>query len=701
MSRILIVEDESIIRSALRRLLERNRYTVDDAGSVGEATSQFNLNDYNLIISDLRLPGAPGTDLINLAKAVPVVIMTSYASLKSAVDSMKMGAVDYIAKPFDHDDMLSAVKRIIANNKADQQQQPTQPGTPISGIIGRCASMKKLQKGIHKIAPTDSTVLVLGETGTGKSIIIDSLGLVLGNRADSSMVRHGLDKAVVEAHFDTLTLNPEVKKALKDAQLDYLGGDIIIRREVNAKGKSRAFFNDELIPLAALKIIGANLVEMHGQHENQKLFKAKNHLLYLGKCVPERKSISEYRESYQFFKQQLRRYQELLQHRDTYLRERELREFHYKELKEIKPKFGEFENIVKELQLLENSSKLAGSADTLAKALYEDDNAIIHQLEILKQSMQEILRVDDKQSESFKELQSALISLTEVGRNMSEYRDGMEHDPEKLSALQDRMGSINYQMRKHNMEFEQLCEYYEQLKDEMNSEADYETRLNALSKTLESARKDLSRKALSFHTVLAKTGESFAHDIESRLQVLGMPNAKFQVQLKQKETETLSYILFEGKQVEPGINGIDEVEFQIITNPGDSFKPLIKIASGGEISRIMLAIKSVLAEHDEMPTLIFDEIDTGISGRVAHVVGEQIRELGKHHQILCITHLPQIASMGERHFRVDKYSKENETFAQIKALSPQERIKEIAYLIGGEKLSDASMKTAEELLNVV
>ncbi|MFA6618747.1 MAG: DNA repair protein RecN [Candidatus Neomarinimicrobiota bacterium] len=541
--------------------------------------------------------------------------------------------------------------------------------------------------------------MLTGETGTGKSIIIDALGLALGVRADSSMVRQGTEKSVVEAHFDSLTLNREVKKALEAAQLEYNGGDLVIRREVNAKGKSRAFFNDELIPLAALKIIAANLVEMHGQHENQKLFKPKNHLLYLGKCVADPQLISDYRASYHYFKEQLRRYQELLEQRDSYLRERELREFHFKELHEIKPSFGEYDSMLKELQMLENSSKLAGSADELARALYEDDNAIVNQIEILKQSMRDILKFDEKQEETAKELQSALISLTEVGRNMSEYRDTMEHDPERLSALQDRMGAINYQMRKHNMEFEQLCEYYEQLKDEMSSEADYETRLATLSKALENARTDLSNKALAFHKILVKTGEIFARDIEDRLHLLGMPNAKMKLDFRQKETDKLSHILFKNRKVEPSINGIDEVEFLIITNPGDDFKPLAKIASGGEISRIMLAIKSVLAGHDEMPTLIFDEIDTGISGRVAHVVGEHIRELAKHHQILCITHLPQIASMGERHFRVDKFSKNNETFAQIKSLGPQDRIKEIAYLVGGEKLSDASMKTAEELLN--
>ncbi len=541
--------------------------------------------------------------------------------------------------------------------------------------------------------------MLTGETGAGKSIIIDALGLALGTRADISMVRSGTQKAVVEAHFDRINLTPEVKQTLEAAELEYAGGDIVIRREVSAKGKSRAFFNDELIPLAALKIIGANLVEMHGQHENQKLFKPKNHLLYLGKCVGDRQVISDYREAYQLFKQQLRRYQELLKSRDTYMRERELREFHFKELDEIKPGFGELETIQHELQMLENSEKLASSADQMARSLYEDDNAIIHQIEILKQDMQEIVRVDEEQQETSKELQSALISLTEVGRSMAEYRDTMEHDPEKLSHLQDRVGAINYQMRKHNMDFNQLCEYYEQLKDEMGSEADYDARLEALSKTLESARSALAKKAEAFHDILDKTGITFSRNIESRLHLLGMPNAKFKVDQRQKETENLSYVPFKGKQVEPGINGIDEVEFLIITNPGDDFKPLIKIASGGEISRIMLAIKAVLAEHDEMPTLIFDEIDSGISGHIAHVVGEQIKDLGKHHQILCITHLPQIASMGERHYRVGKYSKGNETFAQIQELSANERVKEIAALIGGKNLSDASLRTAEELLN--
>lgn len=543
--------------------------------------------------------------------------------------------------------------------------------------------------------------MLTGETGAGKSIIIDALGLALGNRADISLVRHGCDKAVVEAHFDLLNLTPEVKKALDDAQLEYAGGDIVIRREVSAKGKSRAFFNDELIPLAALKIIGANLVEMHGQHENQKLFKPKNHLLYLGKCVSDRQSITDYRQAYQHFKQQLRRYSELLQSRDSYLRERELREFHFKELDEIKPQSGELDTMQHELQMLENSERLATAADQMARALYEDDNAIIHQIEMLKQNMQEILRVDDAQQETSKELQSALISLTEVGRSMAEYRDTMEHDPEKLSHYQERMGAINYQMRKHNMEFEQLCDYYEQLKDEMNSEADYDTRLEALSKTLETARTALEKKALAFHRVLEETGKTFSRDIEARLHLLGMPNAKFMVSLKQKETDGPSYINFDGKKIEPGINGIDDVEFLIITNPGDNFKPLVKIASGGEISRIMLAIKSVLAGHDEMPTLIFDEIDAGISGRIARVVGEQIKELSAHHQILCITHLPQIASMGERHYKVGKFSKGNETFTEINELGTQERVREIAALVGGDKLSDAHLRTAEELLTAV
>jgi DNA repair protein RecN (Recombination protein N) len=541
--------------------------------------------------------------------------------------------------------------------------------------------------------------ILTGETGAGKSIIIDALGLALGERADSSMVRTGTEKAVVEAVFDKLNLNPETRQVLDDAGLEYVGGEVLIRREVRSNGKSRAFFNDELIPLSALKTIGSGLIEMHGQHENQKLFRPKNHLLFLGKCVTDREVIDAYRRAYHSFKQQLRAYRELLQHRDNYLRERELRAFHFKELDQIKPEPGELESMQQELKLLENSGRLASAADQIAQALYEDENALIHQIEVLKRTMQEIVQTDTSAEETAKELQSALISLTETGRNMAEYRDKMEHDPEKLSRLQERTGAINYQMRKHNRNFEELCEYYAFLKEEMCSEADYDSRLESLSRSLEQARGLLSEKAVIFHKILENTARELAEKVESRLRLLGMQHARFNVELRQKESNAPSAIPYKGKMVEPSVNGIDEVEFLIITNPGDTFKPLVKIASGGEISRIMLAIKAVLAEHDETPTLIFDEIDAGVSGRIAHVVGEQIRELAKHHQILCITHLPQIASMGEHHYRVDKYSVHNETFAQIGELSATERVKEIAALVGGEKPSDASMKTAEELLN--
>ncbi|MDZ7796634.1 MAG: DNA repair protein RecN [Candidatus Marinimicrobia bacterium] len=542
--------------------------------------------------------------------------------------------------------------------------------------------------------------MLTGETGTGKSIIIDALGLALGARADMGLLRSGSKKAIVEAQFDTLHMSPEVRQTLDEAELDYAGGDILIRREIYASGKSRAFFNDALLPLSALKTIGSNLVEMHGQHENQKLFKSKNHLLYLGKCVEDRSIIQRYREAYQNFRQQLRHYQELQQHRDRYMRERELREFHFQELDAVKPEKGELEKMQHELQVLENSNRLASSSDQLARALYEDENALSHQIETLKKILQDILQIDNELQENAKELQSALISLTEVGRSMAMYRDDLEHDPQRLAELQERVGSINYQMRKHNMNYPELCEYYEQLKDEMRSEADYDTRLEALAASLEKTREDLAAGALDFHKALEKTGMAFGKNIESRLQLLGMKNAKFRVDLHQKEADSEPYISFRGRNVEPGINGIDEIEFRIVTNPGEDFKPLAKIASGGEISRIMLAIKSVLARHDETPTLIFDEIDSGISGRIAHVVGEQIRELAEHHQILCITHLPQIAALGERHYRVDKFSKDGQTFADIRELGSSARVKEIANLVGGKKDSEASMRTAEELLKI-
>jgi len=540
--------------------------------------------------------------------------------------------------------------------------------------------------------------ILTGETGAGKSILIDALGLVLGLRADSTLIRFGEKRAVVEAEFSSLPLLPDVRNALKKCDIEYNGGDVLLRRELNSNGKSRAFFNDELIPVSSLRIIGNSLVEMHGQHDNQKLLRQKNHLAYLGKCMEDKQVIHDYRRIYQEFKSLLRRYEELCSYRDSYLKERELREFHFKELDEIKPEHGELPELEKELKVLENSSCLAEASNVIANKLYESEKSHVSGIEDLKKELQSILNVDPTQQEIFRELQSALISLQEIGRAMAAYRDGVPHDPSRLTDLQEKVGAVNYQMRKHQKTYEQLCDYYQELKDEMTGEADYDTRLEKLKNQLDKTRTILSEKAVKFHKSLVQTGDDFAAKIESKLQLLGMSGSRFNIRYSQRESESEDHILFDGKKVEPTVNGIDDVEFLIITNTGESFKPLAKIASGGEISRIMLAVKSVLADHDDVPSLIFDEIDSGISGRIARVVGEQIRLLSKHHQILCITHLPQIASLGDRHYKVDKSTHDNLTFGSLEILDPDARICEIASMVGGTPVSDASMKTASELI---
>lgn len=540
--------------------------------------------------------------------------------------------------------------------------------------------------------------IMTGETGTGKSILIDALGLVLGLRADATLLRYGEKRAVVEARFDTLPLTLELKRVFRESEIDYPGGDILLRRELNANGKSRAFFNDELIPISKLKIIGASLVEMHGQHDNQKLLQAKNHLAYLGKCVEDKQCIADYRESYSQFRSLLRRYEELQTYRDSYLKERELREFHFKELEKVKPEKGQLENYEKELTVLENSGRLSDASGHLALSLYEHENSIVSQLEELKKELHTIMGLDSSHQETYQEMQQAIISLQEVGRSMGSYRDGLPFNPSRLSQLQEKVGSINYQMRKHQKSYVELCEYYDELKEEMTGEADYDTRLVKLGEQLEAARKVLSQRAGLFHKILLQTGNEFSEKIESKLQLLGMSGARFSVAFSQRDAHDENYIILDGKKLEPGINGIDDVEFMIITNTGEKFKPMVKIASGGEVSRIMLALKSVLADHDDVPSLIFDEIDTGISGRIARVVGEQIRHLSKHHQILCITHLPQIASLGDQHYKVDKTSDKEQTYGSLEHLDANERLHEIASMVGGFPVSDASLKTAGELL---
>ncbi|MDD3807035.1 MAG: DNA repair protein RecN [Candidatus Marinimicrobia bacterium] len=540
--------------------------------------------------------------------------------------------------------------------------------------------------------------IITGETGTGKSILIDALGLVLGDRAIVSMIRKGSDKAVIEAIFDAPPFTHELENLLAEEDLPIDNSEWTLRRELYQNGKSRTFFNDHFVSLQILKKLSDFLVEMHGQHEHQKILNSNIHSEYLDAYAHDTEFIYAYLHALQELKDAIQAEEILKKNRDQFLKEQELKSFHYEELKKINPRTGELDDLEAELKILENSQELVDLSHRIANTLYESDESVVAKLSSLKHDMAHLLRIDPEPADYLNELESAIISLEEMGRSMAEYRDHIPHDPKRLEAVTDRVNLLNFMTQKYHKSYEELCEYYESLKKTISQSEDFSEALKKASARIEKARIALIETGEQLHEKRKEAAHIFSKNVEDRLHRLGMEHAQFNVHFSYQEGASPLSVSWEGKQIIPQSHGFDILEFQLITNPGEGFLPLRTIASGGEASRIMLAIKSVLSEADSIPTLIFDEADIGISGRIARIVGEHIEELSMYHQVICITHLPQIASLGEQHLVVEKEIIQGRTETRIRYLHKEERVQEIAKLLGAGKITDAALENARDFL---
>ncbi|MCD6233641.1 MAG: DNA repair protein RecN [Candidatus Marinimicrobia bacterium] len=548
------------------------------------------------------------------------------------------------------------------------------------------------------ISPGPGLTIMTGETGTGKSIIIDALGLVLGDRANLSMIRKGSDMAVVEAVFAPPVLHNDLKNFLTSNDLPVNDTEWMFRREIHRNGKSRAFFNDHYVSLQILRELADSLVEMHGQHEHQKILNSNSHIDYLDAYANNPELIRNYTRALMDLKETVRHEEKLKKNQDQFLKEQELKSFHYQELKKVNPRPGELDELEGELKILENSQELVDTAHRIADKLYENDDSVISLLSSLKHDLEHLLRIDSTPSEYLKELESAIISLEETGRSMAEYRDHIPHDPARLEEIRDRVNVLNFLTQKYRKKYNELCAYYQELETELSGEQDFSAELRKARERTEKARIALVEAGERLHKKRQETARVFSEAVESRLHRLGMEHARFRVRFFcQKGTSPLS-VTWHGKTVIPQPHGFDLLEFEIITNPGEDFRSLTQTVSGGEASRIMLGIKSVLADADSIPTLIFDEADAGVSGRIARIVGEQIEELSRYHQVICITHLPQIASLGEHHVVVEKEILQGRTETRIRELQDEDRIQEIAKLLGAGKMTGAALENARDLL---
>lgn len=542
--------------------------------------------------------------------------------------------------------------------------------------------------------------IITGETGAGKSILIDAMGLLLGERASTEVVRKGADKSIVEGIFE-ITGNKKVQSLLVQNEIDN-NSELIVRREVSLKGTNRCFLNDTPVTLNLIKEVGDLLVDLHGQHEHQSLLKNETHIEMLDEFAGVDKLLTEYRSQYDELARLLREQKELREKENLLKEKRELFEFQMKEIDVVSPAEDEEERLEEELKILQNSERLLTLTTEIYNLVYENENSIRDQLAEVKNKLAELSQIDKSFSESVNESESALALLNEISSRVRTYKDKIDLDPSNLEQIRERLGSLNLLKKKFGGSLKSVIEHRKKIGEEFELAENFSGKLRELSEKVDQTRNRCGESAKKLSAERKSVSKKIKKEIENALKSLGISDSNFQTKIENEKADgtTENYIVVDSSKYSHDKNGFDQVEFFVSTNAGEDPKPLVKVASGGEVSRIMLALKSILAKSDKLPILIFDEIDTGVSGRIAQKVGQTLQSLSEYHQIIAITHLPQIAGLAHLHFAVEKKKMNERVVSAIRKLGDRERVEEVAKLMSGEKVTDAALKGARELMGI-
>jgi DNA repair protein RecN (Recombination protein N) len=526
--------------------------------------------------------------------------------------------------------------------------------------------------------------VLTGETGAGKSILIDALGLVLGDKADSGLIRHGASRAEITASFDITDL-PGMRDWLEQKMLDD-DGECLLRRVVSSKGRSRAFVNGTPVTLGTLSELGNRLVDIHGQHAHQSLMHRSHQRELLDAYAGNAGLAAETADCWRQWKQtgaELHALEQAQQERDSRL---DLLRFQVDELQQLAPGADEWPALEQEQKRLSNAGNLQGESRQLLTLLYDDDGArdLLQRAVRLAGSMAQ----NDAQlpADAVAMLDSALIELDESAHLLHDYADSIELDPQRLQEIDARMSNLLQVARKHRIEPGQLFAHLQELESRLDAIEHSGVQLEQLAKQHAALRDQWLSLATRLGKTRAKAARELAKRVTQTMRTLSMPDGAFSVKLGKTEDN------------EPREHGLESVEFLIATNPGQPPQALSKVASGGELSRISLAIQVATIGLSTIPTLIFDEVDVGIGGGVAEIVGSLLRRLGEQRQILCVTHLPQVAAQAHRHLRVEKESAKDVSRTAVVALDEERRVHEIARMLGGIELTEKTLDHAKEML---
>jgi DNA repair protein RecN (Recombination protein N) len=543
--------------------------------------------------------------------------------------------------------------------------------------------------------------IITGETGAGKSIIVDSLNLVLGERANTDIIRKDSMKAIVEAHFD-VTDNKKVKSLLEINQIDYFD-NLIIRREIHSKGQNRCFINDTPATLILLKEVGDFLMDLHGQHEHQSILVADTHIDLLDDFGGLEGMLDEYRTSYSKLSSLFSKLMALKQNERSLKEKKTLLEFQIKEIDQVDPKLGEFEQLESELNILENYEELFETTNAIYEKLYENENSVHDQLVICKNQLENLSKIDKSFQELKEEAKNAEVIISEITKFIQNYNSRIEFDPVRLESVRNRLGELTLLKKKYGGSLESVIQYREKIGNEFDLAENFESEIANIQNDIISERKICSEIAFRLSSKRRDVAKKIEKAITKVLKELGIEKSLFEIRFENnsyKDEFDKCYIQLGKLFYESNTKGVDKVEFFISMNEGEEVRPLIKVASGGEVSRIMLALKTILAKTDRLPVLAFDEIDVGVSGRIAQKVGNCLKNLSNFHQIIAITHLPQIASFADTHYAVEKKIEKHRVSTFIKQLTLEERVREIAKLLSGEDISQSAIESAKELMGI-
>lgn len=527
--------------------------------------------------------------------------------------------------------------------------------------------------------------VITGETGAGKSIILGAIGLLLGNRADSKSIKAGRDRCVIEAHFDLSKY--DMQQFFTDNDIDEDLSDTIIRRELTAAGKSRAFINDTPVSLTKMRELGEQLVDIHSQHQNLLLQKEDFQLNVVDIIAQNEKQRKNYEAAYNQYKQVNQKLNALKAEIEKNRENEDFLRFQFKELDEAQLQNGEQEELEQEYEMLSHSEDIKTALYQADNHLSGDDGNIIERLKQASEQLANIKDVYPEVTELLERIDSSYIELKDIAQEINGLTDHVEFDPARLETINERLDKLNsLQQKFHVRDLGELIETYHQLKEQLSHIDHSDENVEALEQEVAQLLEKAQKQAKELTAIRTKAAKKVEEEMKQRLIPLGIPNVRFCISLTEKP---LSH------------DGGDKVSFLFSANKSTPLQPVTQVASGGEIARVMLSLKAMISGAVKLPTIIFDEIDTGVSGKIAEKMAQIMVEMGNHErQVLSITHLPQIAAMGSHHYKVSKEETDEGTISRMTELSQQERIQEIAQMLSGSDVSEAALANAKELLRI-